>query len=327
MKVLITGGGGFLGNQLARKLWKRRALRLEPDGEASIDAMAVADLQIGDTARRGLDGVEFREGDISERAFIDSLVDRDDMVVFHLAAIVSGDGEKRFDVAMRVNFDATRRLLEALRARDGQPRIVFASSLAAYGGPNLPSVVNEETRLVPQNTYGMTKLMGELLINDYSRKGYLDGRAARLPTIFIRPGKPNAAASSFASGVFREPLNGETCELPVERSQRMPLLSYRAVVDCFIRLAELDGTLLGEDRSVLLPSVSYRLDESIATLEKVAKKHGIELGPIVDKPDPFIMKLVKAWPVATESPRAEKLGMKADASLEEVIEAYIEDFI
>jgi len=173
----------------------------------------------------------------------------------------------------------------------------------------------------------MTKLMGELLIQDYSRKGYLDGRAARLPTVFIRPGKPNAAASSFASGLFREPLAGQPCDLPVPRTQRVPLLGYRRVVANFIKLMECDAAKLGDDRTVTMPSTQFEVGTMIATLERVAAERGITLGPIHDRPDPVIRAIVEGWPVGTEAARAEAIGIQADLSVEQVIREYLEDFV
>ena len=169
--------------------------------------------------------------------------------------------------------------------------------------------------------------MCELMINDYTRKGFFDGRAARLPTIFIRPGKPNAAASSFASGVFREPLIGVPCDLPVLREQQMPLLGYRNAVECFIRLHEADPAQLSDDRAYNLPSTTYSLHEMIAALERGAAKHGSSLGPINDAPDPMIQKIVATWPTTTDSSRGLALGLPNDASPDQVVEDYIADFL
>jgi nucleoside-diphosphate-sugar epimerase len=182
-------------------------------------------------------------------------------------------------------------------------------------------------KALPQTTYGMTKLMGELMINDYSRKGFLDGRALRLPTVFIRPGKPNAAASSFASGVFREPLNGVDFHLPVSIDQEVPLLGYRKVVDAFIKAVECDGQVLGDDRTLTLPSRQYVVKDMIATLQSVAERKGIKLGKIIESPDATIIKIVEGWPIGTEAKRAEAIGMTADSGVEEVILQYIEDFL
>ena len=191
----------------------------------------------------------------------------------------------------------------------------------------MPSVVSDTTKPTPQTTYGVTKFMCELMVNDYSRKRFFNGRSARLPTIFIRPGKPNAAASSFASGVFREPFNGLPCELPVHREQKMPLLGYRNAVECFIRLHEADSSQLSDDRAYTLPSTTYSLHEMIAALERVATKHEIVLGPVNDKPDHVIQKIVSTWPTATDSSRGLALGLPNDVSLDQVVEDYIADFL
>lgn len=328
MKVIITGGGGFLGSQLAQALCRRLYFEFEPGIKTEITEILAADILIPDTVRsKASDLVTFLEADVSDKAVIDTLIkDEKDFVLFHLAAIVSGAGEKDFDLAMRVNLDGTRYLLEACRHTGVCPRVVFASSIAVYGGSYTPPVVSDTVKALPQTTYGMTKLIGELMINDYSRKGFLDGRALRLPTIFIRPGKPNAAASSFASGVFREPLNGVDCYLPVSLNQEVPLLGYRKVVDAFIKAMECDSKVLGDDRTLTLPSRRYVVKDMIQTLQAVAERKGIRLGKIIESPDATIIKIVAGWPIGTEAHRAEAIGMTADSGVEEVILHYIEDF-
>ena len=194
-----------------------------------MDSLVLFDAQVPDALPDGLDGrVRMLAGDISDRDAVFSLIDRDDIRVFHLASVVSAEAEQDFDLAMRVNFDGGRNILDALRARQGAPRIVFASSLAVFGGDGVAEAVTDMTRLKPGTTYGMTKAVGELMINDYTRKGFIDGRAARLPTVIIRPGPPNKAASGFASGVFREPLAGRECVLPVAMDTRMMVIGARA---------------------------------------------------------------------------------------------------
>lgn len=326
MNLLITGAGGFLGNQLARELRLRRELDLGT-GPRSIAMLHLADLGFAPRARDGFgDDTRFHEGDVGSRAFIDALMATEPDIVFHLAAMVSGDGERDFDGCLRANLDGTHSLFEACRATGRPIRVVFASSLAVFGGHPMSPVVSDSTKPLPQTTYGMTKLIGELLLNDYSRKGFLDGRAARLPTVFIRPGKPNAAASSFASGLFREPLAGERCELPVPRSWEVPLLGYRRVVSNLVRLACCDGRLLGDDRTVTLPSTRYRIDAMIAALEEVAGERGLALGPIEDAPDDTIMRIVKGWPIGTDASRIPALGLESDSSVQQVIREYLDDF-
>jgi len=325
MNILITGAGGFLGNQLARTLLNSGTLDLGK-GPESIDRLILADLGFSPQARAGLDSAEIREGNVGARDFIDELFGAEPAIVFHLAAMVSGDGERDFDGCLNANLDGTRYLLEACRATGTAPRVILASSLAVFGGHCITPVVSDSTKPLPQTTYGMTKLIGELMINDYSRKGFVDGRAARLPTIFIRPGKPNAAASSFASGLFREPLNGETCPLPVPRSQGVPLLGYRRVVENFIRLACAEASLFGDDRIVTLPSTCFTIEEMIAALEEVAAERGIALGQIVDAPDDTIIGIVQGWPIGTDASRIPELGLQADPSVHQVIREYLDDF-
>ena len=328
MKVIITGGGGFLGSQLTRTLCRRPYLTLEPGVNTPITEIVVADMLIPETVRSSAPGpVTFLEADVSDKSVIDTMIQDDEtFVLFHLAAVVSGAGEKDFDLAMRVNLDGTRHLLEACRHTSGCPRVVFASSIAVYGGGYTPPVVSDTTKPLPQTTYGMTKLMGELMINEYSRKGFLDGRALRLPTVFIRPGKPNAAASSFASGLFREPLNGVDFYLPVSLRQEVPLLGYRKVVDAFVKAMECDSQALGDDRTLTLPSRRYIVQDMIDTLQRVAEAKGIPLGNITENPDETIINIVEGWPIGTEAQRAEAIGITADGGVEEVILHYLEDF-
>jgi D-erythronate 2-dehydrogenase len=328
MKVVITGGTGFIGQMLARRLLAKGTL-VGPSGQQeTIDSLVLADFYLPDQMPEGMDDrVSMVSGDIGDRDAVINLIDRDDIAVFHLASVVSGGGEKDFDLAMRVNLDGGRYVLEALRARSGMPRLVFTSSIAIFGGDAMPSVVGDSTKPNPQTTYGMTKFIGELMINDYARKGYVDGRVARLPTIVIRPGKPNAAASSFASGIFREPLNGETCYLPVSRDTVMANLGYRNAVEGMIALMELDGDKLGSDRAIGLPSRSFTMHECIEAMEKVAAARGISIGPVVDQPDPEIQAIVAGWPTETEGKRALALGLPQDQGLEQIIENYIDDFV
>ena len=327
MKVVITGGCGFIGNRLAKRILERGQLT-GPDGTAQpVDSMVLFDAVVPPGMEPFDDRVEIVAGDISDRDLVFSLVDRDDISIFHLASVVSGGGEKDFDLAIRVNLDGGLNIFEAARARDGLPRVVFASSIAVFGGSGMPDMVGDSVKQTPQTTYGITKSICELLVNDYTRKGFFDGRSARLPTVIIRPGKPNAAASSFASGVFREPLNGETCILPVKPEQVMPLLGYRSIVDGFVQLHELDGEKLGDDRAVSLPCHNVTVGDMIDSLKRVASEGGRELGEIRIEPDPFIEAICASWPVAAEGKRAEDLGLPKESGLDEIVRAYIEDYL
>lgn len=326
MKVVITGGLGFLGQRLARRILENGELTgpsgtLEPVDEIVLFDHLLPEDGPGDWDAR----VSIVIGDISDRDTVAALVDRDDISVFHLASVVSGGGEKDFDLAMRVNLDGGRHVMEAVRARDGLPRLVFASSIAVFGGDGMPESVGDATKQTPQTTYGVTKAICEQLINDYTRKGFFDGRSARLPTVIIRPGKPNAAASGFASAVFREPLNGEDYVLPVGLDTVMPALGYRSIVEGILHLHELPGDTLGSDRAVSLPSLTVTVAEMIEALRRVAGNR--HLGEITVEPDPFIEAICAGWPQDTYHERARDLGLPIDANLDALVAEYIEDYV
>jgi nucleoside-diphosphate-sugar epimerase len=261
-------------------------------------------------------------GDIAERSVLDRVIDDRTAAIFHLAAIVSGQAEADFDLGMRINLDASRLLLETCRQRGHTPRVVFTSSVAVYGG-DLPEVVQNDTALNPQSSYGAQKAIAELLLNDYTRRGFVDGRVLRLPTISVRPGKPNAAASSFASGIIREPLNGEAAVCPVAGTTRLWLLSPRKAIESLIVGLELDSAALGNQRVLNLPGISVSVDEMVAALREVA---GDEVAKrIVWAPDARVEKIVGSWPGQWDPSRAERLGLTGDRSFADVIRGYIAD--
>jgi len=326
MKVLITGGTGFIGRMLAEKIRAWGKLIGTSGKPETVDELVLFDAASPAGLPKALQGhVKIVVGDVAHKAQIDALIDRPDMSVFHLASIVSAGGEQDFDLAMRVNLDGGRHILEACRRLKSKPRLVFTSSIAVFGPPGMGSRVDDLTKQTPQTTYGVTKAIGELLINDYSRKGYLDGRSARLPTVIVRPGKPNKAASSFASGVIREPLNGEACYLPVGLETVMPALGYRSIVENLIRLHEASGEAIGPDRAVSFPSLDLTVGEMIAGLKRVAGKR--KLGPIELTPNPEIQRIVAGWPTGTAWSKAKALGLVCDPDVDSIIRAYIEDFL
>lgn len=325
MKVIITGGGGFLGSQLCERLLQRGALTGSSGAPEVIREITLLDAQF---ARPAVDArVKQFTGDISDRATVFSAVGAEaSTAIFHLASMVSGECEEHFDDALRVNLDGGRNVFEAARALPGTPRVVFASSIACFGGEARQDPNTDRTKLTPQTTYGMTKAMCELLINDYSRKGYFDGRSARLPTVIIRPGKPNAAASSWASGMFREPLKGEPCRLPVRRDQCHPMTGYRTVIESFIALHEVPAARLSDDRGIGLPA--HRVTPQIAetVLHEIARERNLQLGPIIEAFDSRIQGIVDNWPVAVEGSRALALGLPQPPPLKTIVEQYLQDF-
>jgi D-erythronate 2-dehydrogenase len=303
VKVVITGGRGFVGQALARRLAERGSL----SGER-IDELVLFDQE---------------DGDVADREQVFALLDRPGIAVFHLATIVSGGGELDFDGALRVNLDGTRNVLEACRALGSRPRVVFASTLAVFGGEAMPDTVTDATKETPQTTYGATKAIGELLVNDYTRKSFVDGRSARLPTVIVRPGAPNAAASSFASAVFREPLAGVDYILPVGLATRMPVIGVRTAVEGLLSLAEADGAALGHDRALNLPSISVTVEGMVEAVRRVAGPR--PLGEIRVEPDPRIEAIVQTWPLYTSFERALELGLPRDESLDDIVREYVEE--
>jgi len=325
MKVIITGGTGFLGLRLARAILARGKLVGASGKTEPIDEMILLDAVTPSDRPNGLDErVKIVTGDISNQELVSQVVKGDSLSVFHFASVVSAGAEQDFDLALKVNLDGGINVLEAARNQPGLPRVVFTSSLAVFGGPAMPDTVSDDTKITPMTTYGMTKVVNELLLNDYTRKGFLDGRGARLPTVIIRPGKPNKAASGFASGVFREPLSGVVYELPVKETTRMAVAGYRNIVDGVIALHEADSAAIGDDRSLNLPSISLTVKEMIEGLKRVAGNR--PLGEIVSVPDPSIQAICDGWPGREEAPRAHTLGLPADENLDSIIRAYIEDY-
>ncbi|HUF20915.1 MAG TPA: D-erythronate dehydrogenase [Burkholderiales bacterium] len=317
MKVFITGGGGFLGYRLALKLLERNTLA-GPDGKlATISRIKLFDAafpQNPDTQ------IECVKGDISDAASLAAALDPDTASVFHLAAVVSAGAEADFDLGYRVNLDGTRNLLEACRRLKTPPRLVFSSSLAVFGG-KLPSVVDDAMTPTPQTSYGAQKLIGEHLINDYSRKGFLDGRCLRLPTIVVRSGKPNLASTSFASGMFREPLNGQVCECPVDAATGLWILSPKQVIDSFLHAHDLPASEWGTHRAVNLPGITMTVGQGVEALRRIA---GDAVAARVKfRIDERIQNMVKSFPATFKADRAIAMGFKADADLDSIIRDYI----
>ena len=321
MNVLITGGAGFIGRKLALELLRRGALTDAGGREREIRRLTLFDV-VEPSGFPDDDRLRLVAGDIGDPEMAKALVGRDTDAVFHLAAIVSANAEEDFDLGMRVNLDGTRYLLEACRALPKPARLVFASTAAVYGG-DVPEVLDDLTILMPETSYGTQKAIGEMLVADYGRKGFLDGRALRLPTIIVRPGRPNRAASTFASSIVREPLAGEEAVCPVAPETAMYVLSPRKVVEAFVRAAELPAEAWGRNRRLLLPGITVTIGEVVDALAEVAGRHVAER--VRWEPDERIRAIVRGWPPRFEARRARELGFRADANAQEIIRAHIED--
>ena len=316
MRIVITGGCGFLGRRVAIRLLQQGC------GLGAVDELVLFDnaapaLPLPEDQR-----LRLVTGDIADRDTVARLIAPGTDAVFHLAAIVSGEAEANTDLGYRVNLDGTRAVLDACRALGTAPRLVFASSLAVYGGA-LPPAVGDDTALTPQTSYGTQKALGELLVNDYSRKGFVDGRALRLPTVVVRPGRPNRAASTFASSIIREPLAGQDAVCPVAPDTVMALASPRRIVEGLVHALGLPGTAFGASRSLQLPGFSVAVGEMAAALRRAGGEAAY--ARIRWQPDPQIQKIVSGWPRGLATPRAEALGFGRDQGIDEVVAAFIED--
>ncbi|MDQ6618333.1 MAG: SDR family oxidoreductase [Pseudomonadota bacterium] len=320
MKVVITGGAGFLGQRLARKLLEQGTLATAEHRQEQIEKLVLLDV----VAATGFDDsrVDVVAGDIADPAVFARVIGRDTSSVFHLAAVVSGEAERDFDLGMRVNLDAARLLLEACRAGRGKPRVIFTSSVAVYGG-DLSRGVNDMTPLHPRSSYGIQKAIAELLLIDYTRKGFVDGRVGRLPTISVRPGKPNQAASSFASGIIREPLNHQDAICPVPGDLRLWLSSPRRAIEALIALHEVPARALEPDPIVNLPGISVTVDEMVSALRTVGGEETVKR--IRWQRDPLVERIVGSWPAAWDVTRARSLGLVPDDNFEAIVREYVQD--
>jgi nucleoside-diphosphate-sugar epimerase len=308
-KILIIGAAGMIGRKLSARLVR--------DGAGELILHDVVPFE-GSSA----------VSDLSTAGEAEKLVASRPDVIFHLAAIVSGEAEADFEKGYRINLDGTRRLFEAVRKEgDGRagpyrPRLVFTSSIAVFGAP-FPQAIGDEFLNAPLTSYGTQKAIGELLLSDYSRRGFFDGIGIRLPTICVRPGKPNKAASGFFSGILREPLSGHEAVLPVPESVRHWFASPRAAIDFLLHAASLDTARLGTRRNLSMPGISATVGEQIEALRQVAGEKAAKL--IRREPDATIMRIVEGWPQNFDARRALALGFRADSSFEEIIRIHVAD--
>lgn len=311
MKVLVTGAAGFLGSRVIR------ALLRGAEGLPEVTSIVAADLApcpVDDSR------VESRTGSITDPEFVRFIMDEDVDIVYHLAAVLSGQSEEEFDLGMHVNVDATRGLLDACRSSTQTPRFVFTSSLAVFGG-EIPDVVPEDFVLRPQSSYGVEKAIAELLIVEYSRRGFVDGVVCRLPTISVRPGRPNSAASSFVSGIIREPLSGEESVCPVPLDTRLWISSPDVAVRNLVHAAAVSSSALESRRTLNLPGLTVTAAEMLESLERLSG--GEARSRVRCEEDPRIIDIVCSWPGAFDVSRAVDLGFEADADIDAVVRQFM----
>jgi D-erythronate 2-dehydrogenase len=323
VNVVITGGAGFVGSRLARELLAAGTLGLAGDEARPICAVTLIDKAAAPADLAADERVTAITGDLGGllepgRAGRDALAAAD--VVFHLAAAVSGECEADFDLGMRANLQATESLLAAGRAAGTNPLVVYSSSVAVFGGSDehpLPPVVEDDTLPNPQTSYGVQKFIGEQLIADYTRKGFLRGRSLRLMTVSVRPGRPNAAASGFLSGIIREPLAGQRATVPVDPKTEVALASPAKAIAGLIRAATASGQEWGGRTAVNLPALTVSVGDMAAALEQVA---GPEVSALIDwVPDPAVARMFATWPGRVHSERAARLGLTADPDFVSII--------
>jgi nucleoside-diphosphate-sugar epimerase len=317
MKVLVTGAAGMLGHRFCRTLAQTGIIAGE-----KVESLIMTD--VIEPPRIAGEPFKIRSlvCNLSDPQVAEQLIaDRPD-IILHAAAIVSGEAEADFDKGYRVNVTGTRYLFEAVRKAAYMPRLIFTSSIAVFGAP-FPEVIGEEFCATPLTSYGAQKAIGELLLSDYTRRGFFDGIGIRLPTICVRPGKPNKAASGFFSNIIREPLNGQEAVLPVPETVRHWFASPGSAVGFLFRAAEIDGSLVGPRRNLSMPGLSATVGEMIESLGPCAGEVRVKL--IRRQPDPVIMRMVEGWPRNLDASRACSLGFEAETSFDAIIRAHIED--
>ncbi|WP_447803170.1 D-erythronate dehydrogenase [Pseudomonas serbica] len=322
MKILVTGAAGFLGRRLIQALLSRGSLTDRAGQSQPIRQIVAFDM----VALEGIDDprVTVVCGDIADPEVLDSLIDAGTDSIFHLAAVVSSQAEADFELGMRINFTATQSMLERTRLLGTCPKWVMTSSVAVFGG-QLPEQVRDDQVWAPQSSYGTQKAMNDLLLADYSRRGFVDGRSLRMPTIVVRPGKPNLAASSFASGIIREPLNGQPSVCPVALDTRLWLMSPRLAIENLIHGHELSGAQLTEGRVINMPGLSITVERMIDALRQIA---GAQVAARIRlERNPAIERIVGSWPGSFCATYSRDLGFKADEAFSAVIQQFITEYL
>ena len=327
MNVVVTGGAGFLGSRLARELLAAGAIDVAGGGARPLSGVTLIDRSPPPVDLTADQRVTFIVGDLGELlgpagSGRDTLATAE--VIFHLAAAVSAECEADFDLGVQANLRVTETLLASCRALGTNPVVVFSSSLAVFGASRehpLPAVVDDHTLPNPQSSYGVQKAIGELLLADYSRKGFLRGRAVRLATVCVRPGRPNKAASGFVSGIIREPLAGNRAACPVGAATEVALISPARAIEGLLHAATASEESWGGPSAVTLPALTVTAADMVATLERVA---GPEVGALIDwVPDPAVARLVASWPARIGAGRAERLGLTPDPDFGSIIRMHL----
>lgn len=316
--IVVTGGSGFLGSRIIESL-----LRQSDSGETALDFAQIISLDLAE-CRVNDPRVLSVVGDITDPRLLARAITKDTIGVLHLAAVLSGESEGDFDLAMRVNVDGTRAMLETARDTGAVPRFVFTSSLAVFGG-EIPAVVPESFAVMPESTYGSSKAISELLVNEYSRRGFVDGRICRLPTISVRPGRPNSAASSFASGIIREPLGGLEAVCPVPLETRLWLSSPNTAASNIIHALEVSPTSLGTWRAMNLPGLTVTAGEMLDSLLRIGGTDS--RAKVLIEENSQIMDIVCSWPGAFAVDSALALGFVKDESFDDIVRQYYDEFV
>lgn len=328
MRVVVTGASGFIGSHLTAALLAAGTLAGRDGQQHPIREIVAIDVvpPLAEFARdprvRGV------VGDASDPPVLAQVMKGGADSVFALGATLTADAEAHFAHGMEVNLHGMLRLLEACRLQADVPRFVFTSSIAAFGGP-LPETVNDEQALTPQTSYGTQKAINELLINDYSRRGSVDGRTLRLPIVLVRPGSPGSSISDRVAGIVREPLRGHDMVCPLRPDTLIPIASARAIARALVQLHDLPAAAFGHTRSMNLPSLSVRVGELVQAVESIAQRRpwARPLGRITWGFDAAMQAVVSAWPQRFASAQAEALGVRGDASVDEIIGHFIEDYL
>jgi D-erythronate 2-dehydrogenase len=326
MRILVLGAAGFIGSNLVKTLCLRKALARRGEPQQPIGELVLADSRpVPPVAVPPGIAIRIAQGDVRDSAFVESLFDEDFDCIFHLAATLTLDAESDFGQGLEVNLLALVRLLERCRAQERVPSFAFASSISTFGG-ELPEVVDDGVAQTPETSYGCHKAVAELLISDYSRRGFIDGRVLRLPIVLTHPGPASASVSDRIAALIREPLNGRVATCPLDPRTRFPVASARAVVKAMLAMLALSTRAFGATRALNLPSLSVTPAAIEAAVIRAAAS-GREVGAIEWAPDAQVQRIVAAWPRGFTSARARALGLEGDASLDAIVAAYLEDYL